>query len=142
MANMPPRAKQMMQHPRFKQLLGPVFGDPIDAKFWKDENPFFLAHNGNGGKVALRIDCGEQERLGFPGLGEGRSTSCSTRSRSRTSTGSIRAITAPAISRTTCSAPSSSTSSRSRSSAASPEARPRLPTSKREDEPRGCSAAA
>jgi enterochelin esterase-like enzyme len=64
-ANMPPRAKQMMQHPRFKQLLGPVFGDPIDAKFWKDENPFFLAHNGNGGQVALRIDCGEQDDWGF-----------------------------------------------------------------------------
>lgn len=63
--NMPPRAKRMMQDRRFKQLLGPVFGEPVDAKFWKQENPFFLAHNGNGGKVALRLDCGEQDEWGF-----------------------------------------------------------------------------
>ncbi|MFO0984732.1 MAG: alpha/beta hydrolase-fold protein [Planctomycetota bacterium] len=65
MDKMPERARRMMENPRFKQMLAPVFGDPVDPKFWKDNNPFFLVHNGNATKMQIQLDCGLQDEWGF-----------------------------------------------------------------------------
>jgi S-formylglutathione hydrolase FrmB len=48
-------------------LLGDVFGNPIDAFFWKQNSPFVLARNNAAGIIRLRIyfDCGTEDEYGF-----------------------------------------------------------------------------
>lgn len=48
-------------------LLGNVFGSPIDAAHWKANDPFVLAKKNAAGisKLAIYFNCGEQDGYGF-----------------------------------------------------------------------------
>jgi len=49
------------------RLLGPVFGDPINAPHWRENSPFVLAKEHQAGLRALAIyfNCGDQDNYGF-----------------------------------------------------------------------------
>jgi S-formylglutathione hydrolase FrmB len=49
------------------RLLGSVFGNPINASHWKENEPFFLARkNTTGiGKLAIYFNCGREDEYGF-----------------------------------------------------------------------------
>ena len=48
-------------------LLGPVFGQPIDAPHWKENSPFDLARKNRSGvrKLAIYFNCGQDDDFGF-----------------------------------------------------------------------------
>jgi S-formylglutathione hydrolase FrmB len=48
-------------------VLGPVFGKPIDAHHWAENNPFLLArHNATGLRsMAIYFNCGQDDNYGF-----------------------------------------------------------------------------
>jgi S-formylglutathione hydrolase FrmB len=48
-------------------LLGPVFGQPIDAPHWKENSPFDLARKNQAGlrKLAVSFNCGQEDDFGF-----------------------------------------------------------------------------
>lgn len=48
-------------------VLGPVFGRPIDAKHWSENNPFDLAKRNAVAlrKVAIYFNCGQEDNYGF-----------------------------------------------------------------------------
>jgi S-formylglutathione hydrolase FrmB len=49
------------------KLLGTVFGNPIDIRHWKDNNPFVLARKNAAaiGKLAIYFNCGQDDNYGF-----------------------------------------------------------------------------
>lgn len=49
------------------KLLGNVFGDPIDAAHWKENDPFSLAklHKAEIRRVAIYFNCGRDDEYGF-----------------------------------------------------------------------------
>jgi S-formylglutathione hydrolase FrmB len=49
------------------KLLGKVFGDPIDAQHWKNNNPFALAARDRAAlrQVAIYFNCGRDDNYGF-----------------------------------------------------------------------------
>lgn len=49
------------------RLLAAVFGDPINAAHWKDNNPFVLAQKNAVAlrKVAIYFNCGQEDNYGF-----------------------------------------------------------------------------
>jgi S-formylglutathione hydrolase FrmB len=48
-------------------LLGAVFGQPVDAAHWQENNPFVLAKNNKAGlrKLAIYFNCGKDDDFGF-----------------------------------------------------------------------------
>ena len=48
-------------------VLSPVFGKPIDARHWSENNPFGLAKRNVGAlrKVSIYLNCGQQDNYGF-----------------------------------------------------------------------------
>jgi S-formylglutathione hydrolase FrmB len=48
-------------------LLGAVFGQPVDAAYWQENNPFVLAKNNKTGlrKLAIYFNCGKDDDFGF-----------------------------------------------------------------------------
>jgi len=53
--------------PPFAGMIGVLFGNPIDAAFWKEDSPFFLARRNAAGIARLKIyfDCGSEDSFGF-----------------------------------------------------------------------------
>lgn len=49
------------------RLLGPVFGDPIDVRQWKENNPLVLVRKNAGGlrTMAIYFNCGQDDDYGF-----------------------------------------------------------------------------
>lgn len=53
---------------RGRQMLSALFGDPVDAKKWRDENVLTLSKNADAERLdGLKIyfDCGDEDRYGF-----------------------------------------------------------------------------
>jgi S-formylglutathione hydrolase FrmB len=48
-------------------LLGAVFGQPIDAPHWKENSPFVLARKNEAGlrRLAIYFNCGQEDDFGF-----------------------------------------------------------------------------
>ena len=48
-------------------VLGPVFGKPIDARHWSENNPLALAKKNAVGvrKLAIYFNCGQDDNYGF-----------------------------------------------------------------------------
>lgn len=48
-------------------VLGEVFGNPIDARFWRENSPFVLARQNASliGKLKIYFDCGTEDEYGF-----------------------------------------------------------------------------
>ena len=49
------------------RVLASVFGNPIDARHWKDNSPFVLAHRNAASlkKLAIYFNCGQDDNYGF-----------------------------------------------------------------------------
>jgi len=49
------------------KLLGSVFGNPIDAEHWKENDPFVLARKNQAGlrTMAIYFNCGQEDNYGF-----------------------------------------------------------------------------
>jgi S-formylglutathione hydrolase FrmB len=49
------------------EVLTPVFGKPIDARHWSENNPFLLAKRNAAGlqRVSIYFNCGQEDNYGF-----------------------------------------------------------------------------
>ena len=51
----------------FKEIMGPVFGDPINVAHWRENDPFFLAQQNRAAirHLAIYFNCGRNDQYDF-----------------------------------------------------------------------------
>ncbi len=63
---LPAYTQRFLSFPPVKKAVAQIFGDPIDEKVWKENNPFYLAETRTDiGGVKLYFDCGDHDKYGF-----------------------------------------------------------------------------
>lgn len=65
---LPEYAENLINNPKsfLNKPIRQTFGDPIDAQFWKENNPFFIVEQDKTPKdLKIYFDCGETDRFSF-----------------------------------------------------------------------------
>ncbi|MBI1851734.1 MAG: hypothetical protein HYR85_15440 [Planctomycetes bacterium] len=63
---LPEYTKRFLSFPKVKDAVTEIFGDPIDATIWRDNNPFYLVETRTDlGGIKLYFDCGDKDRYQF-----------------------------------------------------------------------------